>query len=223
MNMLLKRSRFLVALLLAVVLIACASGPKQVFHSFQFDGQHDGLFAKDDKYEGWNKELDLLEYNYGGQSRMLRDKLNNTDFPGLHQGMDSLPSQLGGVSGYMPLGEFLYVKWRIKSTGEIFEERVDLRDRLPPNMLNHTLTFVPNQGQLHIYVITPFPRKLTRIDPSRPWMVAEKPTHLSSSSQRYWTYEIYPTLEPYPTPRNLTPEQITKCLRLEIGCAADKP
>lgn len=223
MNTLLKKWRFVVALFFAIALVACASGPKQVFHSFQFDGRYDGRPNAEGKYEGWNKEIDLLEYNYGGQSRMLRDKLNNPDFPGIHKNMTALPSQLSGVSGPMPVGEFLYVKWRIKATGEIFEDRVDLRERLPKNMTNHTLTFVPDGQQLHVYIETPFPRKLTRTDSSRPWVVAEKPTHLPSSSKRYWVYEIYPVLEAYPNPTNLTPEQIEKCLKLEFLCAVDKP
>ncbi len=223
MNTLLKTLRFVVALLLAVALVACASGPKQVFHSFQIDGKYDGHPNAEGKYEGWNKEIDLLEYNYGDESRMLRDKLNNPDFPGLHRGMTALPSQLSGVSGSMPIGEFLYVKWRIKATGEVFEDRVDLRERLPKNMTNHTLTFVPDGRQLHVYTVTPFPRKLTRTDPSRPWVVAEKPTHLALDSQRYWVYEIYPLLEQYPTPTNLTSEQIARCLKGDIACASKAP
>lgn len=223
MNSLTKTLRLVIALIFAVAIASCASGPQQVFHSFQFDGRHDGRPNADGKYEGWNKEIDLLEYNYGGQSRMLRDKLNNPDFPGIHRGMTALPSQRSGVSGPMPVGDFLYVKWRIKATGEVFEDRVDLRERLPKNMTNHTLTFVPDGGRLHVYIVTPFPRKLTRTEPSRPWVVAETPTHLPLQSKWSLVYEIYPALEHYPEPSHLTPDQIARCLKLEIACAADKP
>lgn len=221
MNTLLKKWRFVVALFFAVALVACASVPKQVFHSFQINGRYDGHPDAEDKYEGWAKDVDLLAYSYGDQYRMVRNSVDEPRSP-VYKGLNALPYGPSSVSGPMPVGEFLYVKWRIKATGEVLEDRVDLRERLPQNMTNHTLTFVPDGQQLHIYIETPFPRKLTRTDPLRPWVVAEKPTHLPSSSKRYWVYEIYPVLEAYPTPTNLTPEQIEKCLKLEFLCAVDK-
>jgi hypothetical protein len=131
MNMLLKRLRFLVALLLAVVLIACASGPTQVFHSFQFDGRYDGHPNTEGKYEGWGKDIDLLAYSYGDQYAMVRNSLENARYgTSLYQGKTSLPYS-SGVSGPMPEGDFLYVKWRIKATREVFEDRVNLKGRLP--------------------------------------------------------------------------------------------
>jgi hypothetical protein len=48
----------------------------------------------------------------------------------------------------MPIGEFLYVKWRIKATGEVLEDRVDLHPVLPWNMGHHTVTFVIEGRQL---------------------------------------------------------------------------
>jgi hypothetical protein len=126
----------------------------------------------------------------------------------------------------MPVGEFLYVKWRIKATGEIFEDRVDLRERLPKNMTNHTLTFSIDEKQLHVFVATPFPRNPKdekHIVPNYPKVNFYKPTHLTWLSAYGMTYEIYPALEPYPEPTHLTSEQIAQCLRLEIACAANKP
>lgn len=225
MTNLLMRFRLWLVLLCTFTLLACASGPRQVFHSFQFDGKYDGSPNQEGKYEGWGKEIDLLEYNYGGQSRMLRDKLNNPDFPGLHKNMTALPSQLSGVSGFMPIGEFLYVKWRIKATDEVLEDRVDLRERLPRNMTNHTLTFVPDGQQLHVFVVTPFPRNPKDekyIVPKYPHINFYKPTHLTRLSASDMTYEIYPMLEPYPIPAHLTSEQVEKCLRGEFLCSVDK-
>lgn len=215
MNTLLKKLRFVAALLFTVALVACASGPTQAFHSFQFDGLWDS--------NKWAETVDLLEYSYGDKYAMVRNSLENPRYgTSLYQGKSSLPPR-SGVSGPMPIGEFLYVKWRIKATGEVFEDRVDLRDRLAKNMTNHTLTFSIDEKQLHVFVATPLPRKLTRTDSSRPWVVAEGPTHLTWLSETRMTYEIYPTLEAYPEPTHLTPEQIARCLRLEIACAADKP
>jgi hypothetical protein len=216
MNTLLKRLRFVVALFFAVAVVACASGPKQVIHSFNFDGHRDA--------NKWVNQVDLLEYSYGDQYAMVRNSLENPRYgTSLYQGKSSLPYS-SGVSGPMPIGEFLYVKWRIKATGETLEERVDLRERLPKNMTNHDLTFSIDQKQLHVYVGTPFPRnpKDKYTDPNRPSLTFYKPTHLTWLSAHGMTYEIYPVLEPYPTPTHLTSDQIARCLRLEIACAADK-
>jgi hypothetical protein len=215
MNTLLKRLRFFVALFFSVALVACASGPQQAFHSFQFDGRSDT--------NKWDEKIDLLAYSYGDKYAMVRNSLENPRYgTSLYKGKSSLPAG-SHVSGPMPVGDFLYVKWRIKETGEVFEDRVDLRERLPKNMTNHALTFSIDEKQLHVFVASPLPRKLTRTDPSRPWVVAEGATHLTWLSETRMAYEIYPTLEAYPEPTHLTPDQIARCLRGEFMCAADKP
>ncbi len=224
MNTLLKKLRFVAALFFTVALVACASGPTQVFHSFQFDGKHDGPSNAEGKYEGWNKEIDLLAYSYGDQYSMVRNSVDEPRSP-VYKGLTALPSGPGGVSGLMPIGEFLYVKWRIKATGEVFEDRVDLRERLPKNMTNHTVTFVPDGRQLHVYVETPFPRNPNdekHFVPKYPNVNFYKRTHLTSLSAHGMTYEIYPTLEAYPNPTHLTANQMERCLRGEFLCAVDK-
>lgn len=52
-------------------------------------------------------------------------------------------------------GEFLYVKWRLKSTGQIYEDNVDLRQRLPTDIKDHRIHFAINGTQLYIYLIAP--------------------------------------------------------------------
>jgi len=205
------KARIWLVLLCTFALLACASGPKQVFHSFSFDGRSDK----------WAEKVDLLEYSYGDGYHKVRDSLVNPNYPGIYKGKTALPPR-SSVNGSMPLGEFLYVKWRIKETGEVLEDRVDLRERLPKNMAHHTLTFSIDERQLHVFVVTPLPRKRTRIDPARPWMVAEKPTHLTWLSESDWTYEIYPVQESYPK-SDLSPEQIKRCLRGEDLCATENP
>ena len=82
----------------------------------------------------------------------------------------------------MPLGDFLYVKWRVKATGEVFEERVDLRDRLPRDMTDHELTFVIDDKKLYVFVVTP----------------QKQTTNLKQRPQKTWlsrynlAYEIFP-------------------------------
>lgn len=151
---------FGVALLLAW-LTGCASGPKQVVHTFSFDGW----------FDDWAESVDLLEFKYGDQYRMVQRKNDN----GVGYSF--------GVYAPMPVAEFLYVRWRLKATGEVLEDRVDLRGRLPPDMHGHEVTFVIDGRQLYVYDVTPIeiPVEL----PKRPLK-----TYLS----RYTvTHEVYPT------------------------------
>lgn len=157
-------TRWLALAGLLLALAGCATGQsaKLVNHSFSFDGG----------YDGWKQSIDLLEYSYGDQYLMVRRKAA--------QG-EALGSQ-AGVSGPMPVGDFLYVRWRLKSSGEQIEQRVDLRDRLPKDMTDHELTFVLEGRQLFVYVVTP-ERKKT---------YGEPPVLKTWRSNFARAYEIYP-------------------------------
>ena len=156
-------TRFFAAIFLAALfaLSACATGPKLVDHTFSFDGWADK----------WASQVDLLEYSYGDQYHMVRDKVRPNQ------------ERLGysaGVNGSMPVGDFFYVKWRLKETGEIVEDNVNLRNRLAANMTGHKITFVIDGGQLYIYLITPQVKTKGNQDLR---------TYLSHS---YVSHEIYP-------------------------------
>jgi len=62
--------------------------------------------------------------------------------------------QTGGTV-YMPPADFLYVKWRDKTTGKIYEDRVDLTKRLPPSeeMYEQKIYFLVEDNQLYVYLI----------------------------------------------------------------------
>ena len=155
---------------LALSLIACATGPAQPWHSFSFDG----------RFDKWATEVDLLAYSYGDQYQMVRDSVEKPSYP-LPKGVDRLPYQTN-INGPMPVGEFLYVKWRIKSTGEVIEDKVDLRNLLPRNMFEHKVTFVIDGRQLIVYLVTPTVKHVN------------DPPLLRTTQSRYnVTYEIYPT------------------------------
>jgi hypothetical protein len=151
------------ALVTLLALAACATGPAKFYHSFSFDGW----------FDKWATEVDLLEYSYGDQYRMVQDKVRPEN------------KTLGygaNVNGPMPVGDFLYVKWRIKSTGEVVDNRVDLRNVLPRNMFEHGVTFVIDGEQLYVYLITPQTKQV------------DAPPLLRTTKSRYnVTYEIYPT------------------------------
>ncbi|RTL37456.1 MAG: hypothetical protein EKK53_21025 [Burkholderiales bacterium] len=162
MKRLMKRWLHAACLLItAAALVACAAGPKLVAHAFTFDGWNDG----------WANSVDLLEFQYGDQYRMVQRK--SKDDTGLGYRF--------GVNGDMPVGSFLQAKWRIKESGEILEDRVDLRDRLPADMRNHQVTFAIDGRQLYVYLITP--------EKVKNW--TKRPTSRTWHSEFYISYEIY--------------------------------
>jgi len=129
--------RFLLAccLLGALVSGACASGPAVVDHAFGFDARVD------------SPGIEILDYRYGEvfkNSPVFRDQ--------------GLIPQSGNNNGPMPLGDALTVKWRIKATGQEFEDTVDLKSRLPSDMANQRIHFSVKESQLFVYVIDPVPR-----------------------------------------------------------------
>jgi hypothetical protein len=159
-------SKKLINLILLAVVIAvsgCASSPKYVPHAFSHNGWYDDPV--------WAKQVDLLAYSYGDQYHMVRREVKS--------GEQTL-GYSSGVNGSMPVGEFLYVKWRIKETGEVIEDKVDLRNRLPNNMFDHRITFVIDGKQLYIYLVT---------ETAKP---KDAPVLKTSWSRNNLTYEIYP-------------------------------
>jgi len=148
--------------LLLVCLAGCASGPKLVSHSFSCDMW----------FDGWANQADLLEYSYGDKFQMLHKKVRPDQ-----QGLGC-----GGVTAAMPVANFLYVKWRLKATGDVIEDRVDMRGRLPENMYMQTVTFVIDGRQLYVYLVT---------DQQIKQRLAERPLKTWLSKHNV-TYEIYP-------------------------------
>jgi len=55
----------------------------------------------------------------------------------------------------MPPADFLYVKWRDKTTDQVYEDRVDLTKRLPPfdEMYGQKVYFLVEDNQLYVYLI----------------------------------------------------------------------
>ncbi len=113
-----------------------ATGETMVDHSFSFNTIKD------------SPDAEVLDYQYGSSRQF-----------GTHANKEKV--QLGQVflqwntTGVMPRGEFLYVKWRMKQSGEVYEDTVDLRARLPADMTDHRIHFVIKGSQLYVYVISP--------------------------------------------------------------------
>jgi hypothetical protein len=124
-----------------VGLTACASGGANVvFHTFEFDAYRD------------SPDIEVLDYQYGDQR--TTGFMPERERVSLGQSFNS-----GGLSGYFPRGDSLYVKWRIKATGKVLDDRVDLRHRLPKDMVNLAIHFVCNDRQLYVFVKWPWDKQ----------------------------------------------------------------
>lgn len=66
-------------------------------------------------------------------------------------------------------GDSLYVKWRVKSSGRVYEDTVDLRNRLPRDIKDHRIYFVIKGEQLYVYLISP-QRRPSDVPPNGPGM-----------------------------------------------------
>lgn len=130
-------------------LTACATGGNRVNHyAIEFDAQRD------------SPEIEVLDYKYGEIEKVFfspeRERIK------LGQAFNS-----GNLYGFLPRGEFLYVKWRIKKTGEVLEDRVDLRNRLPANLEGLHIHFVCHGRQLYVFVRWPWDGQPWKREPNR--------------------------------------------------------
>lgn len=129
-------SHFIVGLML-VSLTACAAEPMLTDHTFEFDAVHD------------SPDIEVLNYQYGSA------KLPGVRPPAWALKEEGYVAGGTGIHGPMPRGDFLYVKWRNKSTGETFEDTVDLKSRFPADITDHSVYFIIAGRRLHVYLITP--------------------------------------------------------------------
>lgn len=116
--------------------LACSGDkPQFAFHSFMYDPAVD------------MPQVELLDCLYGTGL-------------GAHtqQEVDAGQARRGECitgGGSMPIGDFLYVKWRDKASGKEYEDRVDLRKRLPSpkEMDRTTIYFLIDENQLYVYLV----------------------------------------------------------------------
>jgi hypothetical protein len=143
-----SHSWLLLLLLLTLVWItACASEPRLVDHGFKFDARWD------------SPDAEVLNYRYG-----------NSIAPGArvpdYALRDGKINQSASISGAFPLEDSLYVKWRIKATGTIYEDTVDLKNRLPSDITGQRIYFIIEGAQLYVYLIS--------LDPVRGYLSKEE-------------------------------------------------
>lgn len=129
------------SILIAALLGGCAESPDKymkrslfvthvVNHAFSYDTWVD------------SPDIEVLNYEY------------STDKPQAWQLSDGHIGQRRNIYGPYKRGDFLYVKWQIKATGEIYEDTVDLRKRLPKDINDKRIHFIVNNKQLYVYLIS---------------------------------------------------------------------
>jgi hypothetical protein len=129
---------WLLAIFLGVVmstLVACGEERRFAFHGFHYDQGID------------MPQVDILDCIYG--EGLGAHTQQEVDAGKARRG------ECGNMSGDLPIGDFLYVKWRDKSTQKIYEDRVDLRSRLPSpkEMTKKTIAFLIDENQLYVYLV----------------------------------------------------------------------
>jgi hypothetical protein len=92
-------------------------------------------------------DVEVIDYRYGNS----RQPGASNDHPQRAQGKSA---QATGVTGPMLVADDLYVKWRIKATGTVHEDTVDLSRRLPRDINGQKVYFFIRGSQLYVYVIT---------------------------------------------------------------------
>lgn len=132
-----KLSLCLVLTAMDATLLACSNKPRLANHSFTFDAPND------------SPDIKILDWRYG-TSRHLGAK-------GCPEDVQTCPivGQYVYINGPMRVGDDLYVKWKVKSTNEVFEANVDLRDKNPRELEGHTIRFIAHHSQVYVYLITP--------------------------------------------------------------------
>ena len=117
------------------VLLQTANADTKVKHGFKFNAHWD------------SPDIRILNYRYGSSDFI------NVQPPEERLRIGNVKQQEGKYI-LQPLGDELYVKWKIKSTGAIHEDTVDLKSLLPLNMEENDIQFIMNGSQLHVYVVT---------------------------------------------------------------------
>ena len=149
---------------ISVWLSACASG--LIYHSFAFDANSE------------SPDIEVVAYKYGNDKGTgASAQEHEYTIRGVkHFGMGGQAT----ITGDILRPDFLYVKWRIKATGEELEDTVDLKRRLSWDFSRHTVHFTVDGRQLFVYLIA-WDNKKPQNCPSREERIGiaktERPQH----------------------------------------------
>lgn len=93
-----------------------------------------------------NKDVEVLNWRYGNSKEPF------THAPKAYQEMGHIP-QGWNTGGPFPPGDVLYVKWRVLTTGKVYEDTVDLSRSLPDDLFGKAIHFDIKGPQLYVYLI----------------------------------------------------------------------
>ncbi len=132
-------------------LSACASSlTLGSYSSFGFD------FRKD------KQDAVILDYHYGNAECF--------DQPAefiLKEGKELYFQSMGNFQCRI---DFVYVKWKDRTTGNVYEDNVNLRNRLPRNIDGQEVYLMIKGSQLFVYLINVHERRLSTVPPIGPSM-----------------------------------------------------
>lgn len=117
------------------ILAACSTAKGRVVeHGFGFDVRRA------------NPSVEILNYSYGDSSFPVRAPAWAVK--------EGKKFYFNNVYGAMKVADVLYVKWRIENSEKIFEERIDLKSRMPADLKGQTVYFDINGAQIFVFVIS---------------------------------------------------------------------
>ena len=123
--------------------------------------------------------MEVLEFQYGEKSE-LTEAISETNKSLSRNDGNTFFSML--VT--MPNPAFLYVKWRDMKTKQVFEDKVDLKSRLPSAINDYGIIFFLFVSKLFVYLVSP---RDDERPPSWPKGPIKYKEHLKQ-------WEIYPNL-----------------------------
>ena len=116
-------------------------------HHFSFNTQIDNP----------HEDVEVLDYQYSNSRHAgIRPEREGVEMGETYEDVN--------IYGPILRGDFLYVKWRISKPGTSdylgpYEDRVDLKSRLPANIDELRIHFVIHGPQLYVYLIWPYDLK----------------------------------------------------------------
>jgi hypothetical protein len=154
----------LLAVGVLMIVMGCAIGPKKALHGLEFDA----VFNMTD--------IEIIDYKYGdGPAFPIRTRCRPKVTP------TDKCAQSESANLLTEIGETLYVKWKIKSTGEILDDTIIMKKVLPDDINGMKLFFYIKQRQLYLFLDTRLPKP-------KGW-----PEYEVMGYQYYKNYQLYPT------------------------------
>lgn len=127
----------------ALLLAGCASAPgRYAFYGIQY--------ATNSR----SSNVEILDWQFGDHTYVDSNHqvLPRAPKSYVEKGMPINPQMMAGM---LPVGDFLFVKWREKDSGAMHEQRADLSRKLPHDMNNYGVVWMADGPQLRVFLFPP--------------------------------------------------------------------